>query len=65
MTKRFVRRAFEHQMNGSGFSLVEILTMCPTGWVTPTIEGPTYMMDTLGRQIELGELKDTAQAPQD
>ena len=58
LAKRFVRRAFEHQLQRTGFSLVEILTMCPTGWAAKTSDGPGYMMDTLGRQLELGELKD-------
>lgn len=58
LAKRFVRRAFEHQLQRTGFSLVEILTMCPTGWAAKTSDGPGYMMDTLGKQLELGELKD-------
>lgn len=62
LAKRFVRRAFEHQLQRTGFSLVEILTMCPTGWVSKPADGPAYMMDTLGRQIELGELKDVPAA---
>jgi 2-oxoglutarate ferredoxin oxidoreductase subunit beta len=61
MAKRFVKRAFEHQLQGTGFSLVEILTMCPTGWVKKAGEGPGYMMDTLGRGVVLGELKDALQ----
>ena len=28
---------------GEGFSFVEVLTMCPTGWFIPTAEGPDYM----------------------
>ncbi len=59
MAKRFVRRAFEHQLQRTGFSLVEILTMCPTGWVSKPGEGPGYMMETLGSQLGLGELKDS------
>jgi 2-oxoglutarate ferredoxin oxidoreductase subunit beta len=62
MAKRFVRRAFEHQMHRTGFSLVEILTMCPTGWVSKTSDGPAYMMETLGQQMDLGELKDSLAA---
>lgn len=58
LAKRFVRKAFEHQMQRTGFSLVEILTMCPTGWVSKTADGPAYMMETLGQQMGLGELKD-------
>ena len=59
MARRFVKRALEHQLEGAGFSLVEILTMCPTGWVMKTGDGPEYMMETLGKQLGLGELKDS------
>lgn len=62
LAKRFVRKAFEHQMQRTGFSLVEILTMCPTGWVSKTADGPAYMMETLGQQMGLGELKDLSAA---
>jgi 2-oxoglutarate ferredoxin oxidoreductase subunit beta len=56
-TKRMLRRAFESQLRGDGFSLVEILTMCPTGWFIPTAEGPSYLDDTLGQVHVMGELK--------
>ena len=56
-TKRMLRRAFESQLRGEGFSLVEILTMCPTGWFIPTAEGPSYMDETLGQVHVMGELK--------
>ena len=56
-TKRMVRAAFESQIAGHGFSLVEILTMCPTGWFVPTAEGPEYMEQTLGQVHVMGELK--------
>lgn len=56
-TKRMMRRAFETQLAGDGFSMVEVLTMCPTGWFVPTADGPEYMGDTLGRVHVMGELK--------
>ena len=31
-TKSYLRKAFEKQMNHEGFSLVEILSPCPTNW---------------------------------
>jgi hypothetical protein len=52
-----MRKAFESQLRGEGFSFVEILTMCPTGWFVPTAEGPGYMDDTLGQVHTMGELK--------
>jgi 2-oxoglutarate ferredoxin oxidoreductase subunit beta len=56
-TKRMIRRAFETQIDGAGFSFVEVLTMCPTGWFVPTGEGPDYLHETLGDVHVMGELK--------
>lgn len=56
-TKKMFARAFESQLRGEGFTFVEVLTMCPTGWFIPTAEGPGYMNDTLGEVHIMGELK--------
>jgi 2-oxoglutarate/2-oxoacid ferredoxin oxidoreductase subunit beta len=55
--KRMLRRAFEAQLAGKGFSFVEILTMCPTGWFVPTAEGPGYLSGVLAPVHATGELK--------
>ena len=57
-TKRFLRRALELQMAGAGFTMVEVLTMCPTGWFVPTAEGPNYLADQMQSTYPLGPLKD-------
>jgi len=56
-TKRMLRKAFETQLEGKGFSFVEILTMCPTGWFIPTPQGPSYLDEVLGSVHVTGELK--------
>ncbi len=56
-TKAMLRRAFETQIAGEGFSFVEILTMCPTGWFVPTAEGPDYLDRVLRPVHATGELK--------
>jgi 2-oxoglutarate/2-oxoacid ferredoxin oxidoreductase subunit beta len=56
-TKAMVRRAFENQLARRGFSFVEILTMCPTGWFVPTAEGPGYLDRVLRPVHATGELK--------
>jgi 2-oxoglutarate ferredoxin oxidoreductase subunit beta len=56
-TKRLLRRAFETQLEGRGFSFVEILTMCPTGWFIGTAKGPEYLAQVLGPVHVTGELK--------
>jgi 2-oxoglutarate ferredoxin oxidoreductase subunit beta len=52
-----VRRALELQMSGDGFTFVEVLTMCPTGWFLPTLDGPEYLEDVLMTKYGIGELK--------
>ncbi len=55
-TKKFLTRAFETQMAGGGFSLVEILTMCPTGWIIPTADGPDYVAGTLEKTFPVRQI---------
>jgi len=59
-TRKMIHRAFESQLNDEGFSFVEILTMCPTGWFIETQEAPDYLTDKLAATHTLGVLKDVA-----
>jgi 2-oxoglutarate ferredoxin oxidoreductase subunit beta len=52
-----IRRALELQMAGAGFTFVEVLTMCPTGWFVPTASGPEYLEDSMMETFGVGELK--------
>jgi 2-oxoglutarate/2-oxoacid ferredoxin oxidoreductase subunit beta len=56
-TKRMIRGAFESQLAGEGLSLVEILTMCPTGWFVGAPEGPGYLEESMQGTYPLGELR--------
>ncbi|TMK21685.1 MAG: hypothetical protein E6G68_03060 [Actinobacteria bacterium] len=60
ITKQMITAAFEAQVAGRGFSFVEILTMCPTGWFVDTAEAPEYLGDNLAAVHSIGVLKDTA-----
>ena len=62
-TRRMLSRAFELQMQGAGFTFVEILTMCPTGWFIDTADAPAYLHDKLADVYEVGVLKDVDSAP--
>jgi len=55
-TKRLIRNAFESQLAGEGLSLVEILTMCPTGWFVTAPDGPDYLDSSLKAAYPLGVL---------
>jgi 2-oxoglutarate ferredoxin oxidoreductase subunit beta len=58
--RRMLRRAFEVQRDGLGFSFVEILTMCPTGWFIQTGEAPDYLADKMASYHKPGIIKDIA-----
>ncbi len=64
-TKKMIRRALETQEARQGFSFVEILTMCPTGWFVETEEAPAYLNTTLAPIHAPGVLKDVAVAGRD
>jgi 2-oxoglutarate ferredoxin oxidoreductase subunit beta len=55
-TRKMLERAFQVQAEG-GFAVVEVLTMCPTGWFVGVEEGPEYMQGSLGELHVFGELK--------
>lgn len=57
-TRKYIRRAFQRPNEGHGLALMEILTMCPTGWFVPPGEGAEYMMESLGKTYGLGEMRD-------
>ncbi|HLN17567.1 MAG TPA: thiamine pyrophosphate-dependent enzyme [Acidimicrobiales bacterium] len=56
-TKKMLKRAFEFQMAGAGFTFLEILTMCPTGWFVPAKDGGDYLASSMEEVYPLGELK--------
>ena len=58
--RKMLRSAFQAQADGLGFSFVEILTMCPTGWFIQTGEAPGYLEDKLQAFHKLGVIKDSA-----
>ena len=37
-TKKSIKKGLENQIGGKGYSFIEILSMCPTGWGTTPVE---------------------------
>lgn len=63
-TRKMLKRAFEVQAAGQGFSFVEILTMCPTGWFIETEDAPDYLENVLAPVHGVGVLKDVGEVTQ-
>jgi 2-oxoglutarate ferredoxin oxidoreductase subunit beta len=56
-SKKAIRTAFEAQLQGLGFSIVELLSSCPTNWgMTPT-DALTWVRDNMIPQYPLGDYK--------
>jgi len=62
-TKKAIRKAFERQLDGAGFSLVEILSPCPTAWKMGTMESCRWVDDVMRKVFPLGVVKDVTAAP--
>ncbi len=60
--RKMLRSALQVQASGLGFSFVEILTMCPTGWFIRTGEAPDYLDDKLASYHQPGVIKDVTGA---
>ncbi len=56
-TKRAIRRAFDTQLAGKGFSLVEILSTCPTNWGLSPVEATDWLAKNMIPYYPLGEIK--------
>lgn len=57
-TKRAIKKAFELQMKGVGFTMVEVLGNCPTNWGLTPSESNKYVTGEMLPYFPLGELKD-------
>ena len=60
--RKMLASAFEVQRDGLGFSFVEILTMCPTGWFIQTGEAPDYLAEHMASYHKPGIIKDVREA---
>lgn len=57
-TKKAIKKAFEYQMAGKGFSLVEVLSTCPTNWGLSPVEAIDWLKENLIPQYPLGVTKE-------
>jgi 2-oxoisovalerate ferredoxin oxidoreductase beta subunit len=59
-----IRKALENQIDGIGFSLIEVLSPCPTIWKMPPVDAQTWVREKLTKFFPLGVYRDrTADAP--
>lgn len=53
-----VKKAFQYQVDGKGYSLVEILSNCPTNWRMTPVESNRWLANEVVKVYPLGDLVD-------
>ena len=55
--KKAIRLAFETQVRGLGFSMVELLSTCPTNWGMTPVDALKFVEDKMVAYFPLGDYK--------
>jgi 2-oxoglutarate/2-oxoacid ferredoxin oxidoreductase subunit beta len=56
--KKAIKKAFEVQIAGKGFGIVEVLSTCPTNWGMHPVDSLQWLRDNMMPKYPLGNLKD-------
>ena len=57
-TKKAIKKAFQNQIDKKGFSIVEVLSTCPTNWGLTPVESLKWLEDNMMPYYPLGVYKD-------
>ena len=56
--KKAIRKAFEKQMAGEGFTFIEVLATCSTNWGMEPLEANKWLMENMAKYYSLGVIKE-------
>lgn len=56
--KKAIKKAFEQQVNKKGFSMIEVLSTCPTNWGMTPVEGLKWLEENMIPYYPLGVYKE-------
>lgn len=59
--KKAIKKSFEMQIAGKGFSLVEVLSTCPTNWGMTPVKSSEWVASAMIKHYPLGVTKDIEQ----
>lgn len=57
-TKKLIKKAFEYQLAGKGFTFIEVISNCPTHWKLSPVESLKYVEEILLKQFPPGIFRD-------
>ncbi|MDL2281158.1 thiamine pyrophosphate-dependent enzyme [Selenomonadales bacterium OttesenSCG-928-I06] len=55
--KEYIKKALQNQIDGNGFSFVEILSTCPTNWRTNAKQTWDFLENDMTKYFQTGELR--------
>jgi len=61
-TRNYIKKAFDAQMSGVGFTMVEVLSPCPTNWGMEPVDAVQWLEENMIPAFPLGEIKNTLNA---
>ncbi len=64
LAKKAIRMAFENQVHGLGFSMVELLSICPTNWGISPVQGLKWIEEHMVPYYPLQDFKVNSQLAQ-
>jgi len=56
--RKAIRKGLQNQIERKGFSLIEILSPCPTGWGLKPVDAKNWVEDVLSKTFQIGVFKD-------
>jgi 2-oxoglutarate ferredoxin oxidoreductase subunit beta len=56
--KRAIKKAFEYQVEGVGFTIIEVVSTCPTNWGLSPVDAMQWLRDNMLPYYPLGVYKD-------
>ncbi|MGQ9665176.1 MAG: thiamine pyrophosphate-dependent enzyme [bacterium] len=59
-TKKAIKTAFQYQLEDKGFSLIEVLSMCPTGWGVNPVQAKKWIAEVMAKYYPIGEFRNRA-----
>ncbi|MCF7908309.1 MAG: 2-oxoglutarate oxidoreductase [Candidatus Omnitrophica bacterium] len=57
-TRQYIKKAFMNQISRKGFSLVEVLSSCPTIWQKSALESVKWIEEEMVKEFPLGVIKE-------
>ena len=57
-TKKAIKKAFEYQLEGKGYCMIEVLSTCPTNWGLSPVEAMKWLEENMIPYYPLGVKKD-------